>query len=100
MAKIRTIMKPALKGTNVTLSEARSVFREIRREAEKKAIPKVSRLWTVTEEMVGHTFAVRNGSRFVSVYVTRKMVGHRLGEFVAFGSELTSGKVRKSSKSR
>ena len=36
---------------------------------------------TVTPEMVGHTLAVYNGRKFIPVYITENMVGHKLGEF-------------------
>ena len=40
-----------------------------------------SRRSTVIPEMVGHTIAVHNGRKFIPVYVTENMVGHKLGEF-------------------
>ena len=40
-----------------------------------------SRASTITPDFVGHTFAVHNGNKFIPVYVTENMVGHRLGEF-------------------
>ncbi|MCK9273731.1 MAG: 30S ribosomal protein S19 [Syntrophales bacterium] len=40
-----------------------------------------SRRSTVIPELVGHTFAVHNGKKFIPVYVTENMVGHKLGEF-------------------
>src|SRR5918999_4280752 len=48
---------------------------------EKKVIKTWSRASTVLPEFVGHTFAVHNGNKFIPVYVTENMVGHRLGEF-------------------
>jgi small subunit ribosomal protein S19 len=48
---------------------------------EKRVIKTWSRASTVLPEFVGHTFAVHNGNKFVPVYVTENMVGHRLGEF-------------------
>jgi small subunit ribosomal protein S19 len=48
---------------------------------EKKVIKTWSRRSTVVPEMVGHTMAVHNGNKFVPVYVTENMVGHKLGEF-------------------
>jgi small subunit ribosomal protein S19 len=48
---------------------------------EKKVVKTWSRASTVLPEFVGHTFAVHNGNKFVPVYVTENMVGHRLGEF-------------------
>jgi small subunit ribosomal protein S19 len=49
--------------------------------AEKKVIKTWSRRSTVVPEMVGHTLAVHNGKKFIPVYVTENMVGHKLGEF-------------------
>jgi small subunit ribosomal protein S19 len=49
---------------------------------DKKVIKTFSRRSTVIPEMVGHTLAVHNGKKFVPVYLTENMVGHKLGEFV------------------
>jgi small subunit ribosomal protein S19 len=51
------------------------------RGADKKVIKTWSRRSTVIPEMVGHTMAVHNGRKFIPVYVTENMVGHKLGEF-------------------
>ncbi len=48
---------------------------------EKWVIKTWSRASTVTPEFVGHTFAVHNGNKFIPVYVTENMVGHKMGEF-------------------
>jgi small subunit ribosomal protein S19 len=48
---------------------------------KKQAIKTWSRRSMITPEFVGHTFAVHNGNKFIPVYVTENMVGHRLGEF-------------------
>jgi small subunit ribosomal protein S19 len=40
-----------------------------------------SRRSTITPELIGHTFAVHNGKKFIPVFVTENMVGHKLGEF-------------------
>ena len=48
---------------------------------DKKVIKTWSRRSTIIPEMVGHTLAVYNGKKFVPVYVTENMVGHKLGEF-------------------
>ncbi len=51
-------------------------------EAGKKEVIKTwSRRSTIFPEFVGHTFAVHNGNKFIPVYVTEDMVGHKLGEF-------------------
>jgi small subunit ribosomal protein S19 len=48
---------------------------------EKKVIRTWSRRSTIFPEFVGHTIAVHNGKKFIPVYVTENMVGHKLGEF-------------------
>jgi small subunit ribosomal protein S19 len=48
---------------------------------EKKVLRTWSRRSTVIPEFVGHTIAVHNGRKFIPVYVTENMVGHKLGEF-------------------
>lgn len=48
---------------------------------KKQVIKTWSRRSTVLPEFIGHTFAVHNGKRFVPVYITENMVGHKLGEF-------------------
>ena len=51
-------------------------------ESGKRTVMKTwSRRSTILPEMVGHTFAVHNGNKFIPVYVTENMVGHKLGEF-------------------
>ncbi|MDO9585641.1 MAG: 30S ribosomal protein S19 [Syntrophales bacterium] len=47
----------------------------------KGVIKTWSRRSTVTPELIGHTFAVHNGKKFVPVFITENMVGHKLGEF-------------------
>jgi len=51
------------------------------REREKKVIRTWSRRSTITPDMVGHTIAVHNGRKFIPVYISENMVGHKLGEF-------------------
>jgi len=53
------------------------------RTTEKRVIKTWSRRSTVVPEMVGHTLAVHNGRKFIPVYITENMVGHKLGEFAA-----------------
>jgi small subunit ribosomal protein S19 len=51
-------------------------------KTNKKAVIKTwSRRSTILPEFVGHTFAVHNGRKFIPVFVTENMVGHKLGEF-------------------
>ena len=51
------------------------------RKNEKKVIKTWSRRSTITPDFVGHTLAVHNGKKFIPVFVTENMVGHKLGEF-------------------
>ena len=48
---------------------------------QKRVLKTWSRRSTITPEMVGHTIAVHNGRKFIPVFVTENMVGHKLGEF-------------------
>jgi small subunit ribosomal protein S19 len=48
---------------------------------EKRVLKTWSRASTVTPDFVGHTLAVHNGNKFVPVYISENMVGHKLGEF-------------------
>jgi small subunit ribosomal protein S19 len=49
--------------------------------SERKVVKTWSRRSTIIPEMVGHTLAVYNGRKFIPVYITENMVGHKLGEF-------------------
>ena len=48
---------------------------------DKKVVKTWSRRSTIVPMFIGHTFAVHNGRKFIPVYVTENMVGHKLGEF-------------------
>jgi len=48
---------------------------------EKKVVRTWSRRSTIVPEFIGHTLAVHNGKKFIPVYITENMVGHKLGEF-------------------
>jgi small subunit ribosomal protein S19 len=54
---------------------------ELNRTRQKKVLKTWSRRTQIPPEFVGHTVAVHNGKKFIPVYVTENMVGHRLGEF-------------------
>ncbi|MEK7338555.1 MAG: 30S ribosomal protein S19 [candidate division NC10 bacterium] len=54
---------------------------EMNRSRDKKVLKTWSRRSTITPDFVGHTLAVHNGKKFIPVYVTENMVGHKLGEF-------------------
>ena len=49
--------------------------------SERKVVKTWARASTISPEFVGHTVAVHNGNKFIPVYVTENMVGHKLGEF-------------------
>jgi small subunit ribosomal protein S19 len=66
------------------------------RSGDKKVIKTWSRRSTVIPEMVGHTIAVHNGKKFIPVYITENMVGHKLGEFAP--TRLFKGHTTKSDK--
>ena len=51
------------------------------RGGEKKVVKTWSRASMITPDFVGHTIGVHNGNKFIPVYVTENMVGHKLGEF-------------------
>ncbi|MEK7747626.1 MAG: 30S ribosomal protein S19, partial [Nitrospirota bacterium] len=48
---------------------------------EKKLIKTWSRRSTIIPEMIGHTLAIHNGKKFIPIFMTENMVGHKLGEF-------------------
>jgi small subunit ribosomal protein S19 len=55
---------------------------EVLNGKNQKAVVKTwSRRSTIVPDFIGHTFAVHNGKKFIPVYVTENMVGHKLGEF-------------------
>ena len=54
---------------------------ELNRTRQKKVLKTWARRSTISPEFVGHTLAVHNGKKFVPVYITENMVGHKLGEF-------------------
>ena len=56
---------------------------ELNRTRQKRVLKTWSRRTTIPPEFVGHTLAVHNGKKFIPVYVTENMVGHKLGEFAA-----------------
>ena len=56
-------------------------IRELNKKNEKRVIQTWSRRSTITPEFIGHTIAVHNGNKFIPVYITENMVGHKLGEF-------------------
>ena len=56
-------------------------IQEMNESRKKRVIKTWSRPSTVVPEMVGHTLAIHNGKKFIPIFITENMVGHRLGEF-------------------
>ena len=54
---------------------------KLNERGEKKVIKTWARDCTIIPEFVGHTIAVHNGNKFIPVYITENMIGHKLGEF-------------------
>lgn len=69
------------KGPYVDAKLERKVLTANEGNAKRGVIKTLSRRSTITPDFVGHTFAVHNGNKFIPVYVTEFMVGHKLGEF-------------------
>ncbi|NDC83310.1 30S ribosomal protein S19 [bacterium] len=68
------------KGPFVDLSLLKKV-EGMNRLGEKKLVKTWSRRSTIVPDMIGHTFAVYNGKKHISVYIQESMIGHKLGEF-------------------
>lgn len=54
---------------------------KMKRSGDRRPIKTWSRRSTIIPEFVGYTFSIHNGNKFISVFVTENMVGHKLGEF-------------------
>ncbi len=69
------------KGPYVDVNLEKKVLDINEGKAKKGVIKTWSRRSTITPDFVGHTLAVHNGNKFIPVYITENMVGHKLGEF-------------------
>jgi len=74
------VARPVKKGPYIEAKLAEKV-RRADAGGDRVVIKTWSRRSTVTPEFIGHTFAVHNGKKFIPVFVTENMVGHKLGEF-------------------
>jgi small subunit ribosomal protein S19 len=72
---------------------------DLNRARQKKVLRTWSRRSVIVPEFVGHTLAVHNGKKFIPVYVTENMVGHRLGEFALTRTFKAHGAAEKASAS-
>ena len=88
------------KGPFVTESLQRQI-ETMNRSGDKRVIKTWARRSTITPDFVGHTLAVHNGNKFIPIYVSENMVGHKLGEFAptrTFRGHAKSGKAEKTKK--
>jgi small subunit ribosomal protein S19 len=69
------------KGPYIEVKLENKVLAMTEGKSKKGVIKTWSRRSTISPDFVGHTFAVHNGNKFIPVYVTEFMVGHKLGEF-------------------
>lgn len=58
-----------------------SKINALNESGEKKVVKTWARRTTISPDFVGHTLAVHNGNKFIPIYITENMVGHKLGEF-------------------
>ena len=75
-------MARSLKKGPYVVESLKKKIDEMNKSKEKKVVRTWARRCTVLPEFVGHTLAVHNGNKFIPIYVTENMVGHKLGEFV------------------
>ena len=68
---------------------------ELNRTRQKRVLKTWARRSAIPPEFVGHTLAVHNGRKFIPVYVTENMVGHRLGEFALTRTFKAHGQAEK-----
>ena len=72
----------------------------LNKSGDKKIIKTWARASVITPDFVGHTLAIHNGKKFLPVFISEQMVGHKLGEFVATRTYRGHGKDEKKSKVR
>ena len=76
----------------------REKVEKLNAQNQKKVVKTWSRASMVIPEFVGHTFAVHNGMKFIPVYITENMVGHKLGEFAPTRTFRGHAKAEKTAK--
>lgn len=74
-------MGRSLKKGPYVQASLRNKLDKMNKSGDRSVVKTWSRRSTIVPEMVGHTLAVHNGKRFIPVYITENMVGHKLGEF-------------------
>lgn len=76
-------------------------IQEMNARNEKKVVKTWARRSMVVPDFVGHTLAIHNGNKFIPVFITENMVGHKLGEFAptrTFRGHVGKGAVEKTTK--
>ncbi len=76
---------------------------QMNKNSDKRVIKTWARRSTISPDMVGHTLAVHNGKKFIPIYISENMVGHKLGEFSAtrtYRGHTTKGKTDRTTKVR
>ncbi|GAA6528977.1 MAG: 30S ribosomal protein S19 [Prevotella sp.] len=68
------------KGPYINVSLEKKIL-EMNKSGKKSVVKTWARACMISPDFVGHTIAVHNGNKFIPVYITENMVGHRLGEF-------------------
>ncbi len=74
-------MPRSLKKGPYIAESVQNAIQKLNDEGEKRVVKTWSRRSTIAPDFVGHTIAIHNGNKFIPVYVTENMVGHKLGEF-------------------
>jgi small subunit ribosomal protein S19 len=87
-------MSRSLKKGPYVDSKLMKLIQKMNRGNEKKVIKTYVRRCAVHPEMVGHTFAIHNGRKFIPVFITENMVGHKLGEFAPTRTFKNHGQVK------
>jgi small subunit ribosomal protein S19 len=87
------------KGPHVDFKLVQKV-EKLNEQNQKKVIKTWSRACTVIPEFIGHTFAVHTGNKFIPVYISENMVGHKLGEFAMTRTFRAHSGQRKEEKGR
>lgn len=85
------------KGPYIAVSLVKKVD-EMNRSGKKQVIKTWSRRSVISPEFVGHTLGVHNGNKFIPIYITENMVGHKLGEFAPTRTFIQHSGVRKAEK--
>ena len=94
-------MARSLKKGPYVVESLQNKIETMNKSGDKRVLKTWARRSTITPEFVGHTLAVHNGNKFIPIYVTENMVGHKLGEFAPTRTfRGHAGKADKSAKAK